>query len=272
MGKIVMNHYSKYKNLIYIPQDQNSLERMIWGEKAADTYKNTLIPIHINHPIFLENKVRYFVDPTTWIDYLKDMDFSFGTRIHGNITSLLAGTPAMVFAHDSRTLELARYFEIPHKLQREIRPDVDAAELYEEADFTKFNNGHAKRFDAYISFLDKNGIDHIYQKQQKFDFDKEIKNISFPKALEVANSASVYDLINRTGWLKARNDNEINKMKKKIAGLEKIIKNGDVNYEDKNVCLKRVEELLTEIEPLLKKVNEPRMASFIKMFKDKFKK
>ena len=248
---------------------------MVWGEKTADAYKETMIPIHINHPMFLENKVRYFVDPTTWIDFLKDYDFSFGTRIHGNITSLLAGTPAMVFAHDSRTLELARYFEIPHKLKNEIKSDVDAAELYEEADFTKFNNGHAKRFDDYISFLDKNGVDHIYKKPQKFDFDKEISSISFPKAVEVENIASLHDLKNRAGWLKDKNDKEITSLKKRVSELEKHIKNSGVyslDHANKEECLNRIEDLLAEVEILLKKVNEPRMASFISTLTAQFKK
>ena len=275
MGDIAVNHFNKYKNLVYIPQDQDSMKRMVWGEKASDAVKDTMIPIHINHPAFQENKVRYFVDPVTWIDYLKNFDFSFGTRIHGNITSLLAGTPAMVFAHDSRTLELARYFEIPHKLKNEIKPDVDAAELYQEADFSKFNSGHAERFDRYVSFLDKNGIDHIYKKPQKFDFDKAIGEISFPNPVEVQSESSIYDLKNRLGWLKDRSENEMATMKKRVSELEKLIKNGGlkaIDTSDEDACLKRIEQLLTEVEMLMNKVNEPRLASFISMLTAQFKK
>ena len=54
-----------------------------------------------------------FLDPWTWMDYLAGFDFAFGTRIHGTITALVSGTPGYLFAHDSRTLELARYFDDP---------------------------------------------------------------------------------------------------------------------------------------------------------------
>ena len=69
-------------------------------------------PITLDHPLIRSDRVRFFLDPKTWFDHLAQYDFSFGTRIHGNIAALLAGTPALLLAHDSRTLELAEYHEI----------------------------------------------------------------------------------------------------------------------------------------------------------------
>ena len=86
-----------------------------------------------SHPFFREHRTRFYVDPWPWIEDLQGFDFSFGTRIHGTIAALLAGTPAVVLAHDSRTLELARYFDIPHRLLRDVPPDLDPADLYAEA-------------------------------------------------------------------------------------------------------------------------------------------
>ncbi|NDZ70642.1 polysaccharide pyruvyl transferase family protein, partial [Streptomyces sp. SID10362] len=65
-------------------------------------------------------KVRLYIDPATWISELRPFDFSFGSRIHGNIAALLAGVPSTVLCGDSRTLELCRYFGIPHRKITEV--------------------------------------------------------------------------------------------------------------------------------------------------------
>ena len=135
MGPIVMSHVERYRDLRYVAQDLDTLEMLLWGDRAAAPPGSLANPTHTTHPLFQQRKVRFYVDPWPWIDDLREADFSFGTRIHGNIAALLAGTPAYVFAHDSRTLELARYFEIPHRRMSEVPPDVDAADLYAEADY-----------------------------------------------------------------------------------------------------------------------------------------
>lgn len=142
MGKIATSHHRKYPNLRYIPQDLKSLETLLWGDAVADRGKHSDLPIYTSHPLYQEDKVRFFVDPWTWMSYLSDFQFAFGTRIHGNITALISGVPCYLFAHDSRTLELARYFDIPHRLMKDVPADVDAAQLFEEADYSALNNGH----------------------------------------------------------------------------------------------------------------------------------
>ncbi len=130
-----MAHHARYPNLRYIAQDLATLELLLWGESERAARQADKLPLHTSHPLFVENKVRFFVDPWPWIEHLRTVDFAFGTRIHGNIAALLAGTPAYVLAHDSRTLELARYFEIPHRRITDVAPETDAAELYAEADY-----------------------------------------------------------------------------------------------------------------------------------------
>ena len=50
----------------------------------------TAMPTHPDHPMYREDKVRVYMDPVTWMDDLRDFDYSFGSRIHGNIAALLA--------------------------------------------------------------------------------------------------------------------------------------------------------------------------------------
>jgi Polysaccharide pyruvyl transferase len=163
MGGIAVSHAERYPNLRYVAQDLATLELLLWGPAGAQPAADDPRPIHLSHPLLQDGRVAFFVDPWPWFDLLSKMDFSFGTRIHGNIAALIAGTPAVVLAHDSRTLELARYFDIPHRSMADVPADVDAAELYAWADFTKFNEGHAARWATFADFLGRNGLDHAFR-------------------------------------------------------------------------------------------------------------
>ena len=100
------------------------------------------------------------------MEHLAQYDFSFGTRIHGNIAALLAGTPALLLAHDSRTLELAEYHEIPHRTVTSIGDGADAVSLNAECDWNRLNKAHRDRWDTFASFLEDHRLPHVYQEGQ----------------------------------------------------------------------------------------------------------
>lgn len=162
MGDWIMSHHDRYPNLMYIAQDLDTLALLLWGERPEGAMAGDKLPVDRSHPLLRENKVRLFIDPWPWVEYLRDFVFAFGTRLHGNIAALVAGTPAYVVVHDSRTLECARYFGIPHRPISKVGPDTDAAELYEEADFSALNRGHAERFARFAGFLQRHGLEHIF--------------------------------------------------------------------------------------------------------------
>ena len=54
---------------------------------------------------FLSRHGRVFTQYQDWIDYMKQRSFCFGTRIHGTVAALIAGTPAVLIVHDSRTVK-----------------------------------------------------------------------------------------------------------------------------------------------------------------------
>lgn len=63
---------------------------------------------------FTQDRIKLIVDLAEWYTYLKNnVYYSFGSRIHGNIIAILAGTPATVWAKDSRTREMAEFYDIP---------------------------------------------------------------------------------------------------------------------------------------------------------------
>jgi hypothetical protein len=99
MAGIVRRHHERYPNLRYLPQDLRTLGTLLYGDAPELRGCSSDIPLHTSHPFFVEDKVRMFVDPWTWMDYLSGFDFAFGTRIHGTITALVSGTPGYLFAH-----------------------------------------------------------------------------------------------------------------------------------------------------------------------------
>ena len=186
MGNVVMANVERYPNLTYVAQDIATLQMLVWGESAKAAATQSMVPVHWSHPLFAERRTRLYLDPWPWIRYLREADFSFGTRIHGNIAALLAGTPAYVFAHDSRTFELARYFGIPHRAMRDAPADVDPAELYAEADFTALNAGHQARLATFLDYLSRNGLDNIFAHDGASEaFDLRMSATAFPQAVGI---------------------------------------------------------------------------------------
>jgi hypothetical protein len=179
MGGSSLYHAKKYPNMTYIPQDLATLRLLTWGTNPRRF--SPKMPTNDQHPFYQQDRIRFFVDSFTWINHLKTQEFSFGTRIHGNIAALMAGTPAHVLVHDTRTQELADFHEIPYTLIEDLPPRVDAADLYERSDYSRFNAGHRARFDNFTAFLEKNGIEHIFEEgKANPEYDEKLAALPLP--------------------------------------------------------------------------------------------
>ncbi|MGX1269923.1 polysaccharide pyruvyl transferase family protein [Streptomyces phaeoluteigriseus] len=207
LHRIITRTHAHYPNLRYIGQNLTDAKQLYWRDVNSSAGRVTQMPTHPDHPMYREDKVRVYIDPVTWMDDLREFDYSFGSRIHGNIAALLAGTPATVLAFDSRTLELCRYFEIPHRLLSEVPADLDPAALYEEADFGPLTGNHRERFERFTGFLDKNGLENTFTHGDGgAAFDKKLRSLSFPAGVRPWNDANLAALTSRFGWLQQRID------------------------------------------------------------------
>jgi hypothetical protein len=170
MGPLSLYAAEKFPNLVYMAQNIQTLELMLYGSYPKGKKMNAMAasgaPITLDHPLIRPDRVRFFLDPKTWFEHLAQYDFSFGTRIHGNIAALLAGTPALLLAHDSRTLELAEYHEIPHRTITSIEEDAEALGLYAECDWNRLNKAHPDRWDTFASFLGEHRLKQVYDEGQ----------------------------------------------------------------------------------------------------------
>ncbi|WP_327315024.1 polysaccharide pyruvyl transferase family protein [Streptomyces sp. NBC_01235] len=205
LHKVVDRAHERYPNLLYIGQNLTDARQLHWRDVDSAAGRITEMPTHPDHPMYREDKARVYIDPVTWIDDLRDFDYSFGSRIHGSIAALLAGTPATVLAFDSRTLELCRYFEIPHRLLSEVPADLDPADLYEESDFSALTGNHKERFDRFTAFLDRNGLRNTFTHGDGGEaFEKKLRSLSFPAGVRPWNNADPASLTSRFGWLQQR--------------------------------------------------------------------
>ncbi len=192
MGPLVASHVERYPNLRYIAQENETLRLLLWREDVYKSPPDHPMPSRIDHPLIRDDKARLFLDPWPWLEYLRGFEFSFGNRIHGNIIALLAGTPAYVLVHDTRTLELARYFEIPHRAVTDLPPDTDAADLYAEADYGPMLAGHAKRFRTFIDYMERHGLHHIFEPGEDLTkFDRQVAAVDYPPPVRIHRRTKV---------------------------------------------------------------------------------
>jgi Polysaccharide pyruvyl transferase len=198
IGPVAFDQATRYPNLVYMAQNRDTLALLLYGTYPEVNHRNNAavgVPVSLEHPLIREDRVRFFLDPHTWFTTLADYDFSFGTRIHGNIAALLAGTPGLVLAHDSRTLELAEYHRIPwRRLLRDAR--LDATELYAEADWEPMNGSHSANWERFSAFLSKHGLRHVYEDGEEggADFDAALAAVDFPPPVRTLMGAEPEEL------------------------------------------------------------------------------
>lgn len=106
--------------------------------------------------------VKTFFFIPDWLRYLRTRDFVVGTRLHGVIASLIAGTPALLLTHDTRTTEAAAFMGLPSIDGREVlqcgRLDIDA--LYARADIDAFNRRMPAYYANFRTFFEENSVAH----------------------------------------------------------------------------------------------------------------
>lgn len=108
----------------------------------------------------------------------RGINFSFGQRIHGNILCTLLEIPSVVAYCDSRTHEIAEYFDIPMYYLDETS-SIDLEEIYSGASWGKFNDTFPDKFDKFDKLLMSYGIPSI--RDRKVDFFLEQKGYHWPE-------------------------------------------------------------------------------------------
>jgi hypothetical protein len=149
--------------------ERPEIDLLVWPDEVAwdDTLRDTVLwyysaPTLQDWISYVRTHGRCFLDAEDWIAAMGQYDFYLGSRLHGAVAALQAGTPACLLTHDSRTIELAHFAGIP------TRPlsDVDGLSrdhvqrFHDEADFTEWQRRYPSQLASYVRFLEANGVRH----------------------------------------------------------------------------------------------------------------
>ena len=206
--------FDEYKNSLYVLQQIDDI-RMIYLDSLQQQRRESLT--------FDIEKAIGFTNIPAWINYCKDeVDFSFGSRIHGNVATVLGGVPTLTVPFDRRVYELADYHNIPMLPYEEFDENLSLSDVFEKCDFNSVHKGHKERFDHYIDFLHRLGLETIYDREYdgKVPFDKAIDE-NFKNNKGVIKS---YDILSESEKLERYTDGFVlykDKFDKKKVQLEK---------------------------------------------------
>lgn len=243
--------FDKIKNeIVFIPQETEEL-RLTYCGMPIKAPLDDIYPLSVDNELFINNNVRFCINVPSWIELLKNLDFSIGTRIHGSIAAAIAGTPLFLIATDSRLLELARYHNIPHQTYKEFDFTKGIQEIYETTDFGIINKGHNERYENFKDFLSVNGMTPVNQ-PNKF-FDKKIEEIPYhPPVKSILNVATqetakrlnnYYGHLMRAGEKTAKELSQCKKERDELRTVNAAIKKKTENMKED---LKDLDSLLTK--------------------------
>ncbi|QBE48647.1 polysaccharide pyruvyl transferase family protein [Leucobacter triazinivorans] len=192
MGGLIERLESAGADLTYVPQDMKSLEMLVWNREVYPLSRDEKQPLHLSHRHMAPGRVKFFLDSSPWIDFMRTQDAALGPRIHGAVAAISAGTPALLIAHDTRTKELARYHGIPHILPSELESIRGLDDLWARLDYTEFNDSRHEQIDRVVNHLESNSFSTTLSKGKEPDRQKyfsELANRRFPQAVSACEES-----------------------------------------------------------------------------------
>lgn len=193
------NMIGTYKDYYFIPQHLDEFHLMFAGgpDILSDIHG---YPTSIAHKYYQEGRVKYFTSMPSWYDFVKNVDFSMGSRLHGNVIPTIVGTPNVSFVQDARMRELASYHALTHVTIDELKNINNVNDLLSKVDLKSAEKVQARNFDNYIDFLDTNELNHIYKddrNRKSAPLDELVQAIEFPTSAEPITSLDSKAMLER---------------------------------------------------------------------------
>ena len=218
----IRRNVKKFKEYYFIPQHIREARIMYAGVPYNESLPEGF-PKRITDDIYREGRCRFFGDVPTWISFLKQIDFCFGSRLHGNIMSTLAGTPSILIPFDARARELAEYHQLTHVPYKQIDSKTDIFDLIERVDFHSPEKCQKKNFEHYIDFLDKNDIEHIYRRKynEQNPFEQKMRKVQLSPALISITQSDASEVARRLDWFSEMQQKKMDDLRKIKGELQK---------------------------------------------------
>jgi polysaccharide pyruvyl transferase WcaK-like protein len=110
---------------------------------------------------FLRHRIRYFFSVDRWIGSMTTMTSCIGSRFHGTVGAILAGTPSFLLAHDMRTAEMADFFKIPSVTVDRNYNQEELMDRLLQVDFSPFIARLEAVHVEWTYFARANGLDAV---------------------------------------------------------------------------------------------------------------
>ncbi|MDH6266388.1 hypothetical protein M2360_001784 [Rhizobium sp. SG_E_25_P2] len=117
---------------------QHAIDMIRLGRGEFDKLSDTAMEMHRKYvaphlptdafKVWCRRYARAYTDIRHWMDDLSQCDFAVGTRFHGAMLAIQAGTPAGCIAHDSRVYEMCQTMGIPVVLEQDVK-NITASSL-----------------------------------------------------------------------------------------------------------------------------------------------
>ncbi|MCS4594592.1 polysaccharide pyruvyl transferase family protein [Brevibacterium sediminis] len=158
MGELLTRLSQSNSTLTYFPQDIKTLEAMFWSRDTYPESRESLQPILLKHPHFVNKQVEFYLDAAPWISRMRSFDMAIGPRIHGAVSAISSGTPALLIAHDLRTEELAEYHRIPFVTPAGLEKIKNPEDIWDHLDYADFNTHRREQVAEVVRHLEDNGF------------------------------------------------------------------------------------------------------------------
>lgn len=248
----------QYKNLDFIPQDMDEMILTYSGAPFLGGAVNTAVdnyPNSLKSKVYKNNQVKFFLSAPSWIEYMKSANLSIGTRLHGNVAPTLAGTPSITIPIDARMRELTEYHNFPRVSINEINEDSKLESLLAKVDLHSVEKNQKKNYDNFISFLEKNDIEHVYNYHSeglKVPFDTMLEKINLKDPLIPITSCNSEEmrerLENSFDIIVPKQEKVNNKLQGKVKEKNKKISDLKKTISIKENTIKKDKEAISKLK------------------------
>ncbi|RFA34467.1 polysaccharide pyruvyl transferase [Virgibacillus dokdonensis] len=240
--KFIAKGMKEFPNHYFIPQWMKELRLTYMGTPPI-AEESEYYPVKMSDQVYIKNRVRFFLNVPTWLDFMRQADLAFGARLHGNISATIAGTPSLIVPKDARMRELAEYHNLTQIRADEITEDLNVADVVANSDFQSPTKVQAQNFDHFIDFLNKNQLPHVYQQTftpKKVPLDDKVQMTDYPTPVKPISGCDLEEVSERFKSMKETYENSIKCLVDKSEQKEKTIRKqeGTLNRKSVRMALK----------------------------------